>query len=150
MLGNYYSSEINSSEALVLWKDIAKQECISYFEYQLSTVHFNTQFGKKTNIIIEKLLEYFSVSQVYALIWKEVASASKAYLEHRFSKNYAKNIAIHGVERYGERALENGWEIIKYSRNREVPQSILSLVLFNLVLLIYDDGFNEPPNIKLL
>ncbi|WP_303869615.1 hypothetical protein [Acetobacterium wieringae] len=150
LLGNYYSSEINSSEALVLWKDIAKQECISYFEYQLSTVHFNTQFGKKTNIIIEKLLEYFSVSQVYALIWKEVASASKAYLEHRFSKNYAKNIAIHGVERYGERALENGWEIIKYSRNREVPQSILSLVLFNLVLLIYDDGFNEPPNIKLL
>ncbi|WP_414732288.1 hypothetical protein [Acetobacterium carbinolicum] len=150
LLGNYYSSEINSSEALVLWKDIAKHECISYFEYQLSTVHFNTQFGKKTNIIIEKLLEYFSVSQVYALIWKEVASASKAYLEHRFSKNYAKNIAIHGVERYGERALENGWNIIKYSRNKEVPQSILSHVLFNLILLINDDGFNVPPNVKLL
>jgi hypothetical protein len=150
LLGNYYNSEVNIKEAFGLWKVIAKQECIVYFEYQLSAVGFNTQFGKKTNIVIEKLLENFSVSQVYALIWKEVASASKAYLEHRFSKNYAKNIAIHGVERYGERALENGWEIIKYSRNREVPQSILSLVLFNLVLLINDDGFNEPPNIKLL
>ena len=150
LLGNYYNSEVNSKEAFVLWKDIAKQECMVYFEYQLSAVGFNTQFGKKTNIVIERLLENFSVSQVYALIWKEVASASKAYLEHRFSKNYAKNIAIHGVERYGERALENGWDIIKYSRNRELPQSILSQILFNLVLIIYDDGFNVPPNVKLL
>jgi len=150
LLGNCYNSEVNSEEALVLWKDIAKQECIAYFEYQLIGVGFNAQFGKKTNIIIEKLLENFSVSQVYALIWKEVASASKAYLEHRFTKIHAKNIAIHGVEGYGERALKNGWDIIKYARNKDVPQSIVSEVLFNLVLAIKEDGFNEPPNFKLL
>lgn len=54
------------------------------------------------------------------------------------------------VERYGERALENGWDIIKYSRNKNVPQSILSEVFFNNVLFIKDDGFNKAPNIDLL
>lgn len=150
LLGDYYNSEENAEEALNLWKIIAKQECISYLEYQLSLIHFDTHFGKKTNIMFEKLLENFSVSQIYAFIWKEVASASKAYLEHRCSKTYAKNIAIHGVERYGNRAIENRWDIMKYTRDKNLPQSILSEVFFNLVLSIKDDGFNKAPSISLL
>lgn len=150
LLGNYYNSEENAEEALKLWQSIAKQECIAYFEYQLNSVQFNTNFGKKTNIIIERLLENFSVSQIYALIWKEVASASKAFLEHRCSRTFARNIAIKGLERYGERALENGWNIIKYSRNKSIPQSILSEVFFNSVLPLKDDGFNQVPSLELL
>jgi len=150
LIGDYYNSEVDEEEALKIWQSIAKQECINYFEYQLNSVQFSTNFGKKTNFIVEKLLENFSVSQIYALIWKEVASASKAFLEHQYSRTFAKNIAISGVERYGERALENGWDIIKYSRNKNVPQSILSEVFFNNVLFIKDDGFNKAPNIDLL
>lgn len=140
----YYSSE-HANEALELWKKIAVAECIEYLEYQLTKVGFQFASGDKTYKMFEILLNDFSVSQIYGIIWKAVADASKLYLEKRFNKNHAANTVIGACTRYAERAKDNGWNLTSYNRIKDLPQSTLSWFYFYRVLDIGNMGFTVPP-----
>lgn len=143
---SYYSVEYED-EALDLWRKIAVGECIEYLDYQLRKVGFDFVPGDKTYKTFEILLNDFSVSQIYGIIWKSVADASKLYLEKGLSKKHAANSVIGACERYAERAKMNGWTLTEYSRIRDLPQSELSSFFFNRVLGIGDMGFKIPPTI---
>jgi len=141
---SYYCNEF-AAEALSLWKKIAIAECIEYLLYQLDNVGFDFTAGEKTYKTFEIILEDFSVSQIYGIIWKAVADASKLYLEKGMSRKQAANTTISACERYAERARINGWDLKGYSRIKDLPQSALSLIFFNRVLGIGDQGFTTPP-----
>lgn len=143
---SYYSSEF-SLEALSLWKKIAIAECIEYLQYQLASVGFTFSPGEKTHKTFEIILNNFSISQIYGIIWKSVADASKLYLEKGLAKKHAANSVIGACERYAERAKINHWDLVSYHRVRDLPQSALSLFFFNRVLSIGDMGFEVPPTI---
>lgn len=143
---SYYSAEYED-EALDLWRKIAVSECLEYLDYQLHKVGFDFAPGDKTYKMFEILLNDFSVSQIYGIIWKAVADASKLYLEKGISKKHAANSVIGACERYAERAKMNGWTLTEYSRIRDLPQSELSSFFFNRVLGIGDMGFKVPPTI---
>ena len=93
------------------------------------------------------ILNDFSVSQIYGIIWRAVADASKLYLEKGISKKHAANSVIGACERYAERAKINGWDLTQYNRIKDLPQSVLSLFYFNRVLGIGEMGFRVPPTI---
>lgn len=142
----YYSPEYEE-EALCMWRKIAVAECIEYLEYQLKRVGFEFTPGDKTYKTFDILLNDFSVSQIYGIIWKAVADASKLYLEKGLTRKHAANSVIGACERYAERAKMNGWTLTEYSRIRDLPQSALSSFFFNRVLDIGDIGFKMPPTI---
>lgn len=104
---SYYSADY-ADEALELWKEIAVAECIEYLQYQLDKVNFEFTPGEKTYKTFEIILNDFSVSQIYGIIWRSVADASKLYLEKGISKKHAANSVIGACERYAERAKING------------------------------------------
>ena len=141
----YYSSE-HENEALRLWIQIAVGECLEYLDYQLQKVGFEFNPGEKTYKTFGILLNDFSVSQIYGIIWRAVADASKFYLEGNISKKHAANSVIGACERYAERAKMNGWRLSEYNRIKELPQSELSAFFFNRVLRIGDIGFKTPPS----
>jgi len=141
---SYYSHE-HQENVLHLWKKIALAECIEYLQYSLKKVGFEFSPGDKTYTTFGILLNDFSTSQIYGIIWKAVADASKLYLEKGMSKQHAANTVIGACERYAERAKINNWELTKYKRVKDLPQSILSLFLFNRVLGIGEKGFDNPP-----
>jgi len=143
---NYYTSD-NAMEAVDLWRKISIAECIEYLQYQLEKVNFEFSPGDKTYKTFEILLNDYSVSQIYGVIWKSVADASKLYLEKGMSRIHAANAVIGACERYAERAKINHWELTSYRRVRDLPQSALSLFYFNRVLGIGDMGFEVPPTI---
>ena len=143
---SYYSADY-ADEALELWKEIAVAECIEYLQYQLDKVNFEFTPGEKTYKTFEIILNDFSVSQIYGIIWRSVADASKLYLEKGISKKHAANSVIGACERYAERAKINGWDLTQYNRIKDIPQSTLSLFYFNRVLRIGDMGFRVPPTI---
>lgn len=143
---SYYSADY-ADKALTLWKEIAVAECIEYLKYQLDKVNFEFTPGDKTYKIFEIILNDFSVSQIYGIIWRAVADASKLYLEKGISKKQAANSVIGACERYAERAKINGWDLTQYNRIKDVPQSSLSLFYFNRVLGIGEMGFRIPPTI---
>lgn len=142
----YYSDEY-AEEALNLWRHIAVTECVEYLLYQLNKVRFNFSAGDKTFKTFEILLDDFSVSQIYGIIWKAVADASKMCLEKNITRDHAANIVIGACQRYAERAKMNHWDLTGYQRIRDLPQSTLSMFYFNRVLQIGDMGFTMPPTI---
>lgn len=139
-------SDADKEDALNIWKEIALEECIEYFEYQMKSVRFDFNIGEKTIAIFKDLLENFSVSQIYGIIYKSVANATKYYQESSVSKKQVANSVIGGCQRYAERAMINNWELAKYSRIKELPQSMISEFFFDRVIGVGSLGFNMPPS----
>ena len=139
-------SDADKEDALNIWKEIALEECIEYFEYQMKSVRFDFNIGEKTIAIFKDLLENFSVSQIYGIIYKSVANATKYYQESSVSKKQTANSVIGGCQRYAERAMINNWELAKYSRIKELPQSMISEFFFDRVIGVGSLGFNMPPS----
>lgn len=135
----------DKEEALDIWKEIALQECLQYFKYEMENVRFDFNVGDKTIATFVDLLKSFSVSQIYGIIYKSVANATKYYQESSISRLQAANSVIGGCQRYAERAKLNNWELSRYSRIKDLPQSIISEIFFNRILGIGDLGFNNMP-----
>ncbi|PLV58576.1 hypothetical protein [Brachyspira pilosicoli] len=140
----------NVDEAYNLWIEIAINECIEYLMYRIDKVKFKFNPAKKTYSLFKLLLNNFSVSQIYNIIYRSVASASQDYLERGISKEHAANCIIGACERYANKALMKGWNIESYGRNYDLRQSEISEFFFNKVIKIGDLGFNIAPNIEFL
>lgn len=146
--GRFYD-ENNSDDkkvSLKIWKKIAVEECVQYLTYSLNKASFDFSAGEKTYKTFEDILNHFSVSQVYGIIWRAVADASKLYLEKNLPKKHAANTTIGSCQRYAERAVLNSWKLSEYSRIKELPQCELATFLYNKVLKIGELGFSCTPS----
>lgn len=140
--------EFDKDEALKLWRNIALNECTEYLIYNIRRV-FNIEFsvGEKTISVINDLLKYYSVSQIYYIIYNSTSKALRYKEEYNVSKNHAANTIIGNMQSLGERALNKGWVLEKYSRNRDCPQSLISKFFFERILRIDEGGFNLKPDL---
>ncbi|MBV4429686.1 hypothetical protein [Clostridium tyrobutyricum] len=137
----------NSEEAFEIWRDIALAECLEYLKFQMDSVRFDFNPGKKTIAVFNDLLDDFSVSQIYGIIYKSIANATKFYQESDISRKQAANSVIGGCQRYAEKALINNWDLTKYHRVKDYPQTIISEFFFNRIVKIGTLGFDMPPTI---
>lgn len=140
----------DNPEILQLWKEIAVGECITYLKYRLKKVGFQFQSGDKTKEVFQKLLQVFSVSQIYYIIWCKVNDASRWYLEGGVSRQRAANSVIGACERYGENARFYERELPQYHRPSDCPRSVLTRFFYYDVLKlgyqadqICPEGFNQ-------
>ena len=132
-----YSLEIKQ-----LCEEVALQECLAYLDYQLTARHFVFSPGEKTKAVFNKLLQKYSVAQMYNFIYMACRYASDKYQKRQIPKKQAANLIPGVVQRYGERAEAEGWEIKSYKRDFNLPQSELSVVLYDVILGKPDGGFN--------
>ncbi len=128
-----------------LWKEIAFQECIEYLLYSVGKVGFSCIIAEKTTSIFYDLLDSYSTSQVFAIIFKSVADTSKFYLENKLTKKHAGNIVISNCQKKGERYLSNNWNVTGFKRDFNCPQSTLSQFYYDRVLRIGNNGFEKSP-----
>ncbi|MHA6250750.1 hypothetical protein [Oceanobacillus sp. CAU 1775] len=128
-----------------MWKKIAVNESLEYLSYSMEKVGFNEKKGAKTIKVLERLLEYFSVAQIYSIIYKSIANSTKLYQEGKLYKNHASNTVITSCESFGERAIAEGWNLTKYRRDFNLPETVISKVLFTSILKIGSMSFEEKP-----
>lgn len=140
----------NVDIAYEIWRSIALDECLDYLMYQMNKVGFKFNIGDKTIAVINELLDSFSVSQIYSIIYKAITNATRYYQEGNVSKKQAANSVISRCQGFGERALIDGWELARYKRIKELPQSSLSKVLFNKLYKIGDKCIDEVPSVEIL
>jgi hypothetical protein len=134
-----------NTQWVALWKKVALNECLQYLQVVMSEHGFSFNPGEKTLLVLNNLLEEFSVSQAYNLIWRAAKDAAAFYIREHVSKEHAANTVVGSIQRQFERARAEGWKIKPYGRDRRCPQSMVSQVLFNTALPLGDDGFNKPP-----
>jgi hypothetical protein len=132
-------------EQLELWMKIAHEECIQYLTVCVTEHGFTFSPGDKTNLVIDSLLREYSVGQIYSFIWRASKDAAAFYLREKVTKLHAANTVVGNLQRQGERAKAEGWQVKPYGRDRRCPQSMISQVFFNTVLQIGEAGFTQKP-----
>ena len=132
-----------------IWKEIAMSEVLEYLNYSIEKIGFELNPGKKTMAILSSLLEDYSVSQLYSIIYRSIANTAKFYQENKITRKHAGNMVVTHIQRYGERAKAEGWEIKGFSRNYNLPQTVISEIFFNRILNIGSLGFYLPPTKEL-
>jgi hypothetical protein len=139
--------EDDYEDAFQLWKKIALYESLEYFKYHVYNVFsVDYKIGTKTISVIGDLLNDFSVSQIYGIIYYSINRALRFQAENdHVLKSHAANTIIGHAQSYGERALAKKYTMNKYNRIKECPESALSKFFFERVLKISYDGFNEKP-----
>lgn len=142
-LNNMDPHDVKVDDIVMLWENICLNECLEYMEYQMKLVNFNFDPKGKIVPIFNYLLDYFSVSQIYGIIYRSIANATRYFQEGNISRQHASNTAVANCESFGLRAIEEGWDLQKYSRIKELPQSSLSEYFFYSVVNVGYDGFDK-------
>lgn len=137
----------DNSELFLLWQEIAVGECITYLQYRLQKIGFDFSPGPKTRTVFKKLLENFSVSQIYYIIWCKVNDASRWYLEGNGTKQHAANSVIGACERYGENAIYYERELPQYRRPAECARSVLTQFFYNRIINLGPNADDICPSI---
>lgn len=135
--------ETDKNLLLTLWLEIGLYECLEYLLVRLDEYNLPSQYiGDKTISSIKEVLNYFSISQVFYFIWNASKNAAAFYQKGGITKKHAVNLIAGNILRTMERAIAQGWDVSKYGRDYNYPQSIISEVYFNRVLKIGDKGFD--------
>lgn len=142
--------QVGKEEMLKMWREVALSECLEYLLYNMTQVKFEFSIGEKTTSVLNDLLDVFSTSQIFAIIYRSVSNASRFYLEKKVTRQHAANSVIGNCQRYGEKALANNWEMKGFGRSFDCPQSIISEFLYNRVLKIGSRGFDQIPSLSIV
>lgn len=135
-------SDFDFSDMLMLWKNIATEECLEYLEYNLAEYNLIENTGPKTITVIQEVLNHFSISQTFMFIWGAVKDAAAYYQKDRVTKKHAVNSIPGSIQKRLDKALVEGKEVKGFRRNYNLPQSIYADLIFNKVLKLGDRAFD--------
>lgn len=125
------------------WKEIAVAECESYLVFCLERHGLQFNPGAQTKATIEKGLQWYTISQIFNLIWRSARDAAAYLARERVSRQQAANSAVTRLRSQIERAYAEGWSIQGYGRDSRLPVSSISHLLLTSSLTLSDPlGFN--------
>ena len=128
------------------WRQIAKYECIEYYDCLLRERNYNlTSIGDKTHTTFETLIEIFPISKIYNIIWGAIVTTNDFNHTMKMPHHRGKNNFIGAVMKRAERALAQEWELKHYRRGYNCQQSAISSTFFNLFLGVGDRYFETIP-----
>jgi hypothetical protein len=133
------------SEIRNLWETVALEECLAYLEWRLTKKNLPYKPGDKTRDTLRDVLSDHSVGQAFKYIWMATESAAAFAMEDGVSTKFAANTFSNKVLKFLERNRALG--IVERSYNREernLPQSLLSVILFNVLLRTPGTGLDRP------
>jgi len=135
-------------EAYQIWRRISLYEALEYFCYSVINI-LGVQYspGEKTITVFNDLINDYSVSQIYTIIYRATNNALRFQVEKGVSRKHAANTIIGNAQNFAERAKVNNWEVLRYHRLKELPESALSKFFFERILKIGYSGFNEKPRL---
>ncbi|MGP9566482.1 hypothetical protein ACT3RP_03405 [Halomonas sp. AOP5-B2-8] len=125
---------------------IAREEVLQYVHVRADELSVNFSAENKTREVVNQLLQSFSVSEIYYFVKKSVENAhiyySKGYANN---KKHAANTIPNKILSLGERAMDEGWNTYKYTRDSRAPRSYISQVFYDFFLQDEDSGFHKSP-----
>ncbi|WP_294831529.1 hypothetical protein [uncultured Lactobacillus sp.] len=149
-----YPDRINiiqyKEECLAMWKQIALYECLEYLVEQMREARFEFNPQKKTKLVINHLIEEYSIGQIWNLIYGSVNHAAAWYQKSNVSKKHAANSVITILNNRGDRAKAENWKLNPYHRSYDNKLSQLSMVFFDSILQIGSEGYEKKPSINII
>lgn len=128
-----------------IWRRIAVEESIQYLSYLLERNKLDFSPGAKTREFLLKIVDEYSVAQIYYLFWKVTEKAAADLWRGSVTEEAATERLIHNLEARLETSRSKGWEVYSFERSVYCPRSIISRVFFDTVLGIGEKGFTTRP-----
>jgi hypothetical protein len=145
ILTPHYYSSAHSNEALELWKEIAIAECTEYLSFKLSGIYCEFNFREYALRAFDEILNLYSVSQVYAIIYHSIIEISKRIMQRQIRRAEAAENVIRECIKFIYKAQVKKWDISSFNRDKKLPQSTLSHFYFFNVLGIGEKVFKDVP-----
>ena len=136
---NWYGGEKEK-----LRMELALAECREFYEYCLSDRSLPYIEGAAIDNMLLNLLRDHSVAQCYGIIWSGAKSASDFKIRNKVSSQHAANYMSGACLRWADKARAEGWDLKSFKRNFNLPRSMLSYVLYDVMLKTGEKGFTEP------
>ena len=127
-----------------LWLKIALAECRQFYDYQAELRGLHVRGDVALNEMLNNLLRDFSVGQVYWAIWRGAQQTADFLVRKGPYKAHAANYMIGACQRNADHARVSGWAVPPFRRNFDLPRSMVSYVMFDVLLKIGERGFSEP------
>jgi hypothetical protein len=120
------------------WKELAVAECEAYLIFCLDRHGLDFNPGAQTKATIDKALQWFTIGQIFNLIWRAARDAAAYLARERVSKQQAANSAVTRLRTSIERAYAEGWSLQPYGRDSRLQVSAISHLLFTSSLALSD------------
>lgn len=140
----------HKEECLGMWRQIALYECLEYLVEQMNEAKFDFNPKDKTRLVINHLIEDYSIGQIWNLIYGSVNNAAAWYQKSNVTKKHAANSVVTTLNNRGDRAKAENWKLNPYHRSYNNKLSQLSMVFFDSILQIGNDGFEKTPSVDLI
>lgn len=137
-------------ECLGIWKRIALYECLEYLSEQMKEAKFDFNPKEKTRLVLNHLIEIYSIGEIWNLIYGSVNKAAAWYQKSSVSKRHAANSVITTLDNRGARAKNEHWKLNPYHRSYNCELSQVSMIFFDSILKIGRDGYEKVPSIDLI
>jgi hypothetical protein len=120
------------------WHEIAVAECESYLVFCLARHGLDFNPGAGTTAAVEKGLRWFTIGQMFNLIWRAARDASAYLARENVPKRQAANSAVTRLRSDIERAYAEGWTLAPYKRDTRLPVSGITHLLLTTSLTLSD------------
>ena len=131
------------TEAIEVWADIAHAECREFFDYCAERRGLFATGDSGITSMLKNILRDFSVAQCYRVIWNCARSTADFMVRERPNRSHAANYMIGACQRWADQARTENWNVFPFRRNFDLRRTMVSFVLFDVVLKIGECGFTE-------
>jgi hypothetical protein len=126
------------------WLSLALAECREFYDYCLNERNLHVRGDQAITDMLKNILRDFSVGQCYRIIWSGARNASDYLARNARNRIHAGNYMVGACQRWADTARTEGYEVKPFRRNFDLPRSMMSYVLFDVILKIGERGFTEP------
>lgn len=132
-----------NTEAVKVWEDIAQAECREFYDYCLESRGLFASGDSAITAMLKNILRDFAVAQCYRIIWNGARSTADFMVRERPNRTHAANYMIGACQRWADQARTEKWNVFPFRRNFDLPRTMVSFVLFDVILKIGESGFTE-------
>ena len=129
----FRSEAIKDKRFIKLCERVTLDECVIFFNDILKENNVNYKLKQRDIGVFKDLLDVFSVSQIYSIIDKGIASYAMNKVKD--IRGPLKLISEYAVETYGS-------DMQGYFREQGREQTFLSVAIFDIALGVKDGGFD--------
>ena len=130
------------------WQRLSYQECLDFLLERFQGLNLKFSPGEKTRQIIEKLLKYYSTSEIQMIIYSAIHRSYGYAIENKIPKYKIANTCITSLDSYAENAITNQWTI--KTNNRKIELAKVSEIFFYTLTNLGIRGYTQKPNKEIL
>lgn len=125
--------------------DLALAECRQFYDYCAIQRMFPETDEKSINALLGNLLEDFSTGQCFRIIQSGAQYAADFMVKQRATPAQAAYYMVGACQRWANKArADNNWIVLPFRRNFHCPRSMMSYMLYDVILKIQDEGLGTP------